>query len=163
MYYAVGGLLPIGWAAEGAIGMSVANPGSKIIAVTGDGGMLMGIQCIATAVEQGLPIVWIIFNNSSYNAIAVLQRAYFGEREGGSDFVIKEDNSTYTPDYAMIGKGFGAEGEVVEKPGDIGPAMDRALASDKPYVLDCRSSREGSRHKRSGRISWEYLWRNDRE
>ena len=162
-YFAVGGLLPIGWAAEAAIGMSIAKPGSKVISVTGDGGFLMGIQCIATAVERGLPIVWIVLDNSSYNAIAVLQRAYFGGREIGSDFVIKDTNETYSPDYSIIAKGFGANGERVEQPDEVGPAIERAVQSTKPYVLDFITSKTASRHQRSGRISWQYLWNGDRD
>ena len=162
-YFAVGGLLPIGWASSAAIGMSIAKPGAKVIAVTGDGGFLLCIQCLATAVEQGLPIVWIVFDNSSYNAIAVLQRAYFGKREVGSDFRIKETGETYAPNYMMMAKAFGADGERIDRPEDIGPAIERALKSKKPYVLDFVTSRSGSRHKRSGRISWEYLWQDDRD
>ncbi len=163
MYFPVGGLLPIGWAAEAAVGVSIGKGRGKVIAVTGDGGFLMGLQSIPSAVEHGLPIVWIVLDNSSYNAIAVLQKAYFGDREAGSHFKIESTGETYSPDYAMIAKGFGAKGERVVRPEEIGPALDRAIASSEPYVLDFVTSRSASRHKRSGRISWEYLWGEDRD
>jgi acetolactate synthase-1/2/3 large subunit len=161
--YIVGGALPIGWSTAAAIGIAIGRPDARVVAITGDGGFLVSLQAVAAAVEYGLPITWIVLNNYGYNAIAVLQRAYFGGRSTGGDFIIKETEESYTPDYKAIAEAFGAEGAMVEHPDDIGPVIERALKSKNPCVLDFRISKEASRLFRTGPVTWAYFWSKNRE
>ncbi|MBS7619385.1 thiamine pyrophosphate-binding protein [Candidatus Bathyarchaeota archaeon] len=161
--YIVGGALPIGWSTAAALGIALGRPEARVVAVTGDGGFLLNVQSVATAVEYGIPVVWIILNNYSYNAIAVLQRAYFGGRSTGGDFILGETGEPYTPDYVKIADAFGAEGLVVDEPNKIDDALNRAFQSCKPFVLDFRVSKTGSRLYRTGPVTWEYYWSKDRE
>jgi acetolactate synthase-1/2/3 large subunit len=161
--FVVSGMLPIGWSTAAALGMALAKSKSKIVAIQGDGGFLLNIQSVATAVEYDLPITWIVLNNYAYNALAVLQRAYFGKRTTGSDFIIKSTGELYSPDYAVIAKACGADGERIERPEEIKPALKRGLKSTKPYVLDFVISKWQSRLPRTAQVSWDYFWSRDRE
>jgi acetolactate synthase-1/2/3 large subunit len=158
----VSGLLPIGWSTAAALGAATAKPKSKIIALTGDGGFLMGIQSIFTGVEYGFLITWIVINNNGYNALHVLQRAYF-DRSVGSRFEKKKTGESFAPDYSAIAKGFGASGEKVEKPEQIEGAIERALSSGEPYILDFVSSGDKSRLERTRPVTWDHFWGKRRE
>lgn len=160
--YIIGGLLPIGWSTAGALGAAVGRSGSRVIALTGDGGFLLNIQSVLTAVEYDLPITWLIIDNQGYNALDVLQKAYFG-KSIGSKFEKAGSKEPCSPDYAAIARAFGALGERIEKPEDIRPSLERALNSDEPFVLDFISSAEGSRLVRSAPVTWEYFWTERRK
>ena len=161
--YIVGGALPIGWSTAAALGVALGRPEAHVVAVTGDGGFLHSIQAVATAVEYGIPVTWVVLNNYGYNAIAVLQRAYFGGRSTGGDFVVEETGEAYTPDYSVIARAFGAEGIVIKKPEEIDEAFKRAFSSKRPLVLDFHISKTGSRLYRTGPVTWAYYWSRDRE
>lgn len=161
--YIVGGALPIGWSTAAALGIALGRPEARVIAITGDGGFLVNIQAVATAVEYDIPVIWVVLNNYGYNAIAVLQRAYIGGRSTGGDFVVEETGHPYTPDYVKIAEALGAEGIVVERPKEIDVALERAFRSDRPFVLDFRVSKTGSRLNRTGPVTWEHYWSKDRE
>lgn len=161
--YIVGGALPIGWSTAAALGISLGRPEARVIALTGDGGFLHSIQAVATAVEYGIPIIWLVLNNYGYNAIAVLQRAYFGGRSTGGDFVVEESGEAYTPRYAAIAEALGAEGATIKTADEIGSAFHRAFTSRRPFVLDFHISKRGSRLYRTGPVTWAYYWSRDRE
>lgn len=160
--YILGGALPIGWSAAAALGVAIGRPEAKVVSVTGDGGFLLNIQAVATAVEYEIPVLWVVLNNFGYNAIAVLQRAYFGGRSTGGDFQYK-DGKPYTPDYIKIAEAVGAEGLLVEKPSEIDAAFKKAFKAKGPFVLDFRVSRTGSTLTRTGPVTWEHYWLKDRK
>jgi acetolactate synthase-1/2/3 large subunit len=161
--YILGGALPIGWSTAAALGVSIGRPESKVVAVTGDGGFLLNIQSVATAVEYSIPVIWVVLNNFGYNAIAVLQRAYFGGRSTGGDFTYIDTGKPYTPDYVKIAEAVGAEGLLIEKPSEIDAAFEKAFQHDGPFVLDFHISKTGSRLNRTGPVTWEHYWSKDRE
>ena len=68
----------MGFGVAGALGAQLAAPESPVVAVVGDGGFLMHASAVATAVEYGLPVVWIVWNNCGFVSICDLQRAFFG-------------------------------------------------------------------------------------
>jgi len=161
--YIVGGALPIGWSTAAALGVAIGRPEERIVAITGDGGFLHSIQAVATAVEYGIPVVWVVLNNYGYNAIAVLQRAYFGGRSAGGDFVVEETGEAYTPDYSAIAEALGAEGLTIERPEEIDGAFEEAFSMRRPFVLDFHISKRGSRLYRTGPVTWAYYWTRDRD
>jgi acetolactate synthase-1/2/3 large subunit len=156
------GLLPIGWSTSAALGASVGKPDSRIIALTGDGGFLMGIQSVFVAVQYDLPITWIVINNFGLNAIHVLQTAYFG-KSVGSKYEIKRTGDKHPADYSAVARAFGASGERIDRPDDINPAIKRSLSANGPYVLDVVSSRDKSRLTRTRPVTWSYFWSKRRE
>ena len=107
------------------------------MAVVGDGGFLMLPSVVATAVEYGLPAVWLVWNNGGFISIRDQQRGYFGAgRELATSFRLAATGEPYTADYAAMARSMGAQGLRVETAGDLGPALKTALDSGRPTVID---------------------------
>ena len=137
------GFASMGFGVAGALGAKLAAPDRPVAAVVGDGGFLMMPSAVATAVEYDLPVVWIVWNNQGYVSIRDQQRGYFGrDRELVTSFIHDRDGSLYTPDYGAMARSMGANGAVVEAPGDLADQINAALASGRPTVLDVRVDRE---------------------
>ena len=152
-----GGVLPIGWSTAASIGIASAHPGIPVVAITGDGGFFLAIQSILTAVEYELPILWVVINNQGYNALDVLQKAYF-EKSVGSKFERVRSGESVSPHFAQLAHSLHARGERVEDPEDIEKALVRGFASRGPYVIDFISSPVGSRLVRTAPVTWSYFW-----
>ncbi len=116
-----------------AIGAQVAHPDKRVIQVAGDGAIAFNIQEWDTMVRHQLPIVTIVYNNACWGMSIHGQHAVYG----------KDVATTLAPTaYEKVGEGFGAHGEFVESVDEIGPAIERALASGKPAVINLRTSGE---------------------
>jgi acetolactate synthase-1/2/3 large subunit len=136
------GFASMGFAVGGALGAKLAAPDKPVVALCGDGAFMMNSSAVLTAVEYEIPVVWMVWNNFGYCAIRDQQRGYFGSnREIATSFTDARGN-LYSADYAMMAKSMGAEGATVEKPADLGPQLEAAIASGKPTVLDVRIDRE---------------------
>ena len=96
--------------------------------VIGDGSLGMCISEIETAVRENAPVVIVLMNNFGYGNIKQEQLVFFGPRYIGVDFSDIQ--------FVDIAKGFGADGERVENPGDLPAALKRGLDSGKTYFLD---------------------------
>lgn len=156
-FLAVGGVLPIGWSTAASLGISLGRPGSPVVSITGDGGFFLNVQSVLTAVEYDLPIVWVVINNQGYNALDVLQKAYFG-KSVGSKFEKSPSGDPVTPDFVGMAKALHAQGERVEDPEAIEGALSRGLSAQAPYVIDFISSSSGSRLIRTAPVTWSYFW-----
>lgn len=130
-----GGYAVMGYALCGAIGAKFAAPQRPVVAVDGDGAFQMHCQEIATARENDLSFVACVLNDMSLGSIRSLQTRSYGGRIFGTEFRI--DVNT-----AEVAEAFGGAGERVVDPEAIGPALDRALSSKVPYVLDIVVDRE---------------------
>jgi acetolactate synthase-1/2/3 large subunit len=130
-----GGYAVMGYALSGAIGAKFAAPNKPVIAVDGDGAFQMHCQEIATARENNLSFVVCVLNDMSLGSIRSIQVRSYGRRIFGTEF--KLDTNT-----AKVAAAFGGEGERVEDPESLGRALDRAMSSKVPYVLDIRVDRE---------------------
>ncbi len=125
------------FAMAGVLGVRLAAPGTPAVAVVGDGGFLMLPSAVASAVEYGLPAVWLVWNNGGYISIRDQQRGYFGAgRELATSFRRAATGEPYSADYAAMARSMGAQGLQVEAPGDLGFALETALASGLPTVID---------------------------
>jgi acetolactate synthase I/II/III large subunit len=121
----------------GVLGARLAAPDTPAVAVVGDGGFLMLPSVVATAVEYGLPAIWLVWNNGGYISIRDQQRAYFGaERELATSFTYAATGAPYSADYAAMARSMGAQGLRVETAADLGPALKTALDSGLPTVID---------------------------
>jgi acetolactate synthase I/II/III large subunit len=111
-----------------AIGAKLAKPDSNVFLLVGDGSFLFNIQELDTAVHYDIPFVAIVADNSSWGMIANAERRAF-----------KTKNPFYTElqnrDYVSIAKGFGCYGEHITDPNEIIPAINRAIESKKPAVI----------------------------
>ncbi len=139
-----GGSATMGFGVGGAIGAQLARPESPTIAVVGDGGMLMHASAIATAVEYQLPIVWVVWNNCGYVSIRDLQKGFLG-REFKTRFRNEKSGELQSVDFAALAISMGAQGRRVERAADLPAAMEAAIRSGKPTVLDVQVSADAGR------------------
>jgi acetolactate synthase-1/2/3 large subunit len=131
-----GGFATMGFGPSAAIGVKMARPDKIVISLVGDGGFGQNPAALAPAVEQELAIVWLIMNNNAYGTIAGLQKAAYGINHGTLFPGHAGGWDKQTPNYADIALAYGCLGERVSSAAALAPALRRALASGKPYVLD---------------------------
>ncbi|MGB6104018.1 MAG: thiamine pyrophosphate-binding protein [Pusillimonas sp.] len=139
-----GGSATMGFGVGGAIGAQLARPDSPTIAVVGDGGMLMHASAIATAVEYQLPIVWIVWNNCGYVSIRDLQKGFLG-REFKTRFRNEKSGELQSVDFAALAVSMGAQGQRVGRAADLPAAVEAAIRSGKPTVLDVQVAADAGR------------------
>lgn len=130
------GMAEMGWASQGGPGAVVADPGSTAVVLTGDGAFLMGPQVLATAVEYGLKVIWIILNNYELTIERKGSEGAYHRTHPWVYFKREDTGEPYNPDFAAMARSFGADGERVERQEDFRAAFQRAIDSDRPYVLD---------------------------
>lgn len=116
----------MGHAVTGVLGVAMANPERKAVAVAGDGSMLMNSE-ISTAVQYRVPAVWIVLNDSQYGMID------HGTRHAGYQPV--ETGIPFT-DFVAIARAMGADGVHVGSELELEHALDRALNAKGPFVVD---------------------------
>ncbi|MFO1039696.1 MAG: thiamine pyrophosphate-binding protein [Geminicoccaceae bacterium] len=114
-----------------AVAASLAFPGRQVICVTGDGAFGINAMEIDTAVRHGAKAVFIVSNNAAWNIERYDQEANYGGRVVGTLLAHS--------DYAAMARAFGLHGERVEKPEELRPALERALAS-APALIDVVTS-----------------------
>jgi len=149
-----GGYACMGFGVCGAVGAKLAAPERPVIAVVGDGSFVMHSNAVLTAVEYGLPVVWVVWNNCGYIAIRDSQNGFFGRgREIATRFRKERTGELFSADFALMARSMGARGERVEQPGDLGDAIKAALASGEPTVLDVQVASDATR-KSSGLLDF---------
>ena len=141
-----GGLGTMGYGLPGAIGAKIGNPDMPVISISGDGGMQMNIQELATAVLEELPIISCIFNNNNLGMVRQWQKLFYGKRysmtclRSGAACRGKcgeVECPTYTPDFVKLAESYGAKGIRVTKKEEIEPAFREAMKSTKtPIVIE---------------------------
>jgi acetolactate synthase-1/2/3 large subunit len=136
-----GGLAAMGMGVCGALGAKLAAPDRPVVAFCGDGGLMMHSNAIATAVEYDLPVVWVVMNNCGYVSIRDLQKGFYG-REYASRFRNEKTGQLHSADFAMMARSMGADGIRVDQPDDLGSALQTAIQSGRPTVVDVRTESE---------------------
>jgi acetolactate synthase-1/2/3 large subunit len=133
------GFASMGFGVGGVLGAKLAAPDRAAVAVVGDGGFLLMPSAVATAVQYEIPAVWLVWNNQGFISIRDQQRGYFGEgRDLATSFQYARTGEPYTADFAAMACSMGADGSTVEAPADLGGALEAALRSGRPTVLDVR-------------------------
>jgi acetolactate synthase-1/2/3 large subunit len=130
------GFGPMGFGVAGVLGAKLAAPDRPCVSVCGDGAFFMHASVLGTAVEYGIPAVWVVWNNYSYASIRGLQRGYLGGRELATDFRHPETGEPYNPDFATLARACGIDSARIDRAGDLGDAIKTATASGKPYLID---------------------------
>jgi acetolactate synthase-1/2/3 large subunit len=130
-----GGFATMGFGPPGAIGAKLAAPNRVVLSLVGDGGFGQNPSMLATAVELNLGIVWLVMNNNAFGTIAGLQKAHYGLTYG-TTFSGSPDAPTNGPGYAEIARAYGAEGVRISSSDELLQALQAAIASGKPTVLD---------------------------
>ncbi len=130
------GFGPMGFGVAGVMGAKFAAPDRPCVSVCGDGAFFMHANVLGTAVEYNLPVVWVVWNNYAYASIRGLQRGYLGGRELATDFHDPQTGARYNPDFAAMARSCGVEGVRVDRAGDLGEAIRKGIAANKPYLID---------------------------
>jgi acetolactate synthase-1/2/3 large subunit len=104
-----------------------------VVALIGDGGFGQNPALLATAVHEDVAVVWVIMNNDAFGTIAGLEKAHYGTTHGT---VFKKDGKSTSPDYAALARAYGVEGVRIESAEQFKPALEKAIKSNKPFVLD---------------------------
>ena len=135
-YITASALAPMGWAIPAAIGAKLARPDLPCAVITGDGCMLMhGIE-IQTAARYGLAIVYVVINNGALGNVYL--RAKHMSPSAGALALLP------THDWVQFARALGADGVIVDKPGDLLGAFTRAFQSRGTFVIDVRCDREAT-------------------
>jgi acetolactate synthase-1/2/3 large subunit len=127
-----GGLGTMGYGLPAAVGAKAARPDATVICVDGDGCFQMTCQELATAALEDLPIVVVIVNNGYLGMVRQWQDMFFEER-------FSQVNLTHSlPDYAALGRAYGALGFTAENEEELEEALTTAIASGRTCVVDAR-------------------------
>ena len=110
-----------------ALGAKVAHPDRPVVAITGDGGFMFGVQELATAAQFNVGVVTLVFNNNSYGNVRRDQRERFDGRVVASDLV--------NPDFVKLAESFGVGAARVTSPGEFRPALEKALTDGSPALI----------------------------
>lgn len=117
-----------------ALGAKVANPDKPVVAITGDGGFMFGVQELATAVQFNIGVVTLVFNNNAYGNVRRDQRERFDGRVVASDLV--------NPDFIKLAESFGVASARVTAPDQFRAAMEKALSHSGPYLISVEVTRD---------------------
>ena len=143
-----GGLGTMGYGLPAALGAKIGNPDKTVVLITGDGGLQMNMQELATAVVCGLPVIICVLNNGWLGNVRQWQEMFFDHRYSATCLrrrsscpaVCQEPGPgcpPYTPDFIKLAESFGITGIRVTKEEEIQPALQTAEASkDAPVLIE---------------------------
>lgn len=120
----------VGFGMPAAIGVKAAAPDRPVVAIMGDGAMGYTMIEVQTAVSHKLPVIFIVLDNQAWGAEKAYQEEFFGGRLLGAEIA--------SPRFDKFAELCGARGFWVEGPGDMGPALQQALASGETCVIQGR-------------------------
>ena len=123
-----GGLGTMGFALPAAIGAQMGKPDETVWATAGDGGFQMNIQELATVVQEELPIKIAILNNGFLGMVRQWQQLFFEGRYSGTPLL--------GPDFAKVAEAYGIPGFTVREKSEVIPAIEQAMATDGPALID---------------------------
>lgn len=126
-----GGFGTMGFGLPAAIGAKAARPDCDVIAVTGDGGLMMVAQEIATSVSEDLPVTICLLNNGWLGMVKQWQKLFWDKRYSATNLI-----SGQTTDFVKLAEALGAKGIRVEKPGEIADALKQARECDRTCLVD---------------------------
>jgi benzoylformate decarboxylase len=118
----------LGYSLPASVGVALARPGRRIVALIGDGSAMYCIQAIWTAVQRRLPITFVIMNNSGYGAMRAFSQLMQAHRPPGIDLP--------GLDFVALARGMGCPGQRVTDAGDVDAILTEALASSGPALVD---------------------------
>lgn len=149
-----GGLGTMGYGFPAAIGAKLGNPDKTVIAISGDGGIQMNIQELATAVSMELPLILIILNNGYLGNVRQWQELFFNKRYSSTCLTYRKSCRRdcmnpekccpkYLPDFVKLAESYEAYGIRIDKEESLKEAFDFALShKNAPTIIECIIERE---------------------
>ncbi|HXQ21285.1 MAG TPA: acetolactate synthase large subunit [Candidatus Acidoferrales bacterium] len=124
-----GGLGTMGFGLPAAIGAALAEPARRVVCVTGDGSLLMNLQELATAAEEGVNVTLVVLNNGTLGLVRQQQQLFYGARYHASHFHA-------APDFAAIARGFGVAAYDLNETDDPMTALTESLRRPGPCLIN---------------------------
>ncbi|MCS7004996.1 MAG: biosynthetic-type acetolactate synthase large subunit [Cytophagales bacterium] len=123
-----GGAGTMGFCLPAAMGAKISAPEKQVIAIIGDGGFQMTLQELGTIMQYNIAVKVIVLNNDFLGMVRQWQQLFFDNRYSFTEMV--------NPDFVKIVEGFFIQAERVREREELSSALDRLLASEKPYFLE---------------------------
>jgi len=117
----------MGYGVPAGVAAKLTHPDRTVVSVSGDGCYMMHGQELATAVQYGANLIFLVVDNGMYGTIRMHQEREYPNRTSATDLK--------NPDFAALAVAYGAHGETVARTEDFAPAFERAQASGKPAVI----------------------------
>jgi len=124
----------LGYGFATSLGVQAANPGKKVISISGDGGFLFNLQELSTAVQYHLNVVVIVFNDGKFTNVQRQQKEWFEGHIIASDL--------FNPDFVKLAESFGIYSKRVNSPKELQPVLQRALSIDQPALIEVKLTEE---------------------
>jgi acetolactate synthase-1/2/3 large subunit len=118
----------LGFAYATALGAKVGDPDRPVVSINGDGGFMYNVQELGTAVQQGINLVGVVFNDKAFGNVRRTQRLSFDGHIIATDL--------YNPDFVKLADSFGMAGIRAEGPEGLRAALQEALALDGPALIE---------------------------
>ncbi len=133
----------LGFGYPTSLGVKAAFPDRAVVSIAGDGGFMFGIGELAAAVQHGLGVVAVVFNNNAFGNVLLDQERMYEGRQVGARL--------HNPDFAAVAEAFGAAGYSVRTPEALEATLTKALADGRPAVIEVRTELGGTA------TPWKYL------
>ena len=117
----------LGFELPTGLGAQVARPDSRVVVIAGDGGFMFNVQELATAVQHGIPVITVVFNDNGFGNVRRMQRQRFGR-------LIASD--LHNPDFVQLANAFGLPGRRADGPEELGSALLEALDHSGPSLIE---------------------------
>lgn len=127
-YLCTGHMGTLGWGFQTALGAKAARPEAMVVSVAGDGGFMFGVQELATAVQNDLGVIVVLFNNNLYGNVRSMQENLYDNRVIATDL--------HNPDFVKLAHSFGANGCRVHNFEDLRKAIREAKLKKKPTIIE---------------------------
>ena len=131
LWLSSGGLGSMGFGLPSAIGAQFACPDKPVFALVGDGGFQMSVPELATVAAYGLPVKIIVMNNGYLGMVRQWQELFYNNR-------LSAVTLECFPDAEKLAAAYGFKGRTVEKPWELRPALEEAVAEPGPYLLNVK-------------------------
>ena len=130
-----GGLGTMGFGLPAAIGAKIGRPEATVLNICGDGGFQMTMQELATAVNYDVPVIVCILNNGYLGMVRQWQDLFWSKRYSHTCIEVQ-------PDFVKLAEAFGAVGLRATTKDEVAPALEEAIASGRPAVIDFKICQE---------------------
>jgi acetolactate synthase-1/2/3 large subunit len=117
----------MGYGVPAGVAAKIVDPARSVVTFAGDGEFMMTGQELATAVQYGAGVIFVVFNNGMFGTIRMHQEREYPGRVSGTGL--------HNPDFAALARAYGGQGEVVEATADFAPALARAIAYTREKSL----------------------------
>lgn len=129
-----GGMGTMGFGIPAAIGAQLACPSSRVVAVCGDGGAQMTFEEVVVAVEQKLPVTFVVINNGCLGMVRQWQELFYRGRYSAT--LLGKKGEKYLPDFPALAKAHGATAWRVADPAELDSVLERAVKSRRTCVVE---------------------------